>query len=440
MTIDGKVKDQKPVQIPTSERSESAERERILLHWSNSLAFLQGDASSDVIFKGIRYGKDRSKENKIYDTMANVAVIPIEGTLYQKSFASWFFGEFEGYDNILLKCAEALKDDKVDSLLLNIDSHGGEVAGLFDTCLAIKNAGKAFDKPIVAFVNECATSAAFALASVADEIIVPKTGRVGSIGVVTTHADQSAALDRYGIKLTVIASGKAKADGHPGLPLSAEAKARIQEQVNQLFDIFAEWVSQSRKLTIGSIAEMEAQTFIGQRAIDFGLADRLGTIGDSIYTASRLGKKRRERRNMATLLEGIINLFSLDSTLDESKALDKLQEFKTQSDNMAKSLEENRSELDKKEREKIIAQGEALNKVTKAQKDNVFPLLTTEQLRVTIANASPVIPRSSNEETKTTSELSYKGKTWDQMTSMDRDNLYRTDQALYQRMKNPERG
>jgi ClpP class serine protease len=120
-----------------------------------------------------------------------------------------------------------------------------------------------------------AFSAAYALASAADRIIVPRTGGTGSIGVICMHVDFSKALDGAGIKVTFITSEGAdrKADGHPEIPLSAEAYAALQADIDEMGQLFYDTVARNRGLAAAAVRDLKAATFLGAKGVDAGLAD-----------------------------------------------------------------------------------------------------------------------------------------------------------------------
>jgi len=127
-----------------------------------------------------------------YDMAGPVAVIEVQGTLVQRLGSLRPFSGMTGYDGIRQNLFAALDDPNVEAIVLDIDSPGGEVAGCFDLVDTIYAArGR---KPIWSILNESAYSAAYAIASAADRIVVPRTGGVGSIGVITAHVDLSQAL------------------------------------------------------------------------------------------------------------------------------------------------------------------------------------------------------------------------------------------------------
>ena len=84
------------------------------------------------------------------------------------------------------------------------------------------------------------------MAAQADRILLPRTGAVGSIGVVVMHADLSGKLDQDGVQVTLIHSGQHKVDGNPYAPLPGDVRGDIQREIDVLRFLFAETVAAGR--------------------------------------------------------------------------------------------------------------------------------------------------------------------------------------------------
>jgi capsid assembly protease len=204
-----------------------------------------------------------------------IAVIEIAGTLVHRG--AWI-GQSSGltsYEGIAAQLQAALADPGVRGIALDIDSFGGEVAGAFD--LADRIRATRAQKPVHAFVAEHALSAGYVLASQADRIILPRTGAVGSIGVVALHTDMSGALDQKGIAVTLIHAGAHKVDANPYQPLPEAVHDQMQRELEVVRFLFAETVAAARgdRLTHASALATEAAVFRGADAIAAGLADEL---------------------------------------------------------------------------------------------------------------------------------------------------------------------
>lgn len=206
-----------------------------------------------------------------YDVANGIAIISIQGTLVQKLGTLRPYSGMTGYDGIRQNFLMALTDPAVKGIMLDIDSPGGECAGCFDLVDQIYAARG--DKPIHAILGENAYSAAYALASAADRITVPRTGGVGSIGVVWMHVDWSKAISAAGINVTFLYYGDRKIDGHPEIPLSPEAKNRFQADINYMGELFIETVARNRKEGADNIRELQAASFTGNAGVTLRLAD-----------------------------------------------------------------------------------------------------------------------------------------------------------------------
>jgi len=220
-----------------------------------------------------------------YQILDGVAVIPVSGALVNKGSYLPTASGMQGYNGILTMFSQALDDPNVQSIVLDIDSPGGEVAGCFDLCRLV--AASRDEKPIAAFVGEQATSAAYAIASAAEKIYVPQTGIVGSIGVLVAHQDYSKKLTKEGIKVTLIHSGEHKVDGNPFEALSGPVKEKIQSRIDTTRQIFAELVSETRSMSVDSVLATEAQTYEGATAVEIGLADETMSFNEVIETMSK---------------------------------------------------------------------------------------------------------------------------------------------------------
>lgn len=214
-----------------------------------------------------------------YSVKEGILHVPIKGVLLH-GFGYQFFGLATGYEYIQKAIERGMADEEVRGIALIINSPGGHVAGNFDLVDRIF-AGRA-NKPIHAFVDEHAYSAAYSIASAAETITVARTGGTGSIGVVTMHVDISKALDKFGIKVTYIYAGKHKVDGNPTEPLPEGVLERIQARVDGLYDVFVATVARNRGLDEKEVRKTEALTFSASESLSNKLADQIGSLGDGL--------------------------------------------------------------------------------------------------------------------------------------------------------------
>ncbi len=211
-------------------------------------------------------------------TPEGIAVIPITGTLVSRSGFVDAASGLLSYGEIGEAVANTMAAPDVRGVILDMDSPGGEVGGLFDLVDRITTAKKDHNKPLWAVADECALSAAYAIASTADRIYVTRTGEIGSIGVVAAHVDESGADAKAGLAWSFIFAGDRKVDGNSHGALSERARADIQADVDRLYGDFCTLVATNRSLLPDAVRATEAAIFRGDLAIKAGLADRLGTL------------------------------------------------------------------------------------------------------------------------------------------------------------------
>lgn len=216
-----------------------------------------------------------SRGDAPYPVVDGIAVIEITGVLIHRG--AWI-GKSSGqtsYEGISAQIEAAASDPDVRGVALEIDSFGGEVAGVFDLADRIRALRE--HKPVWAFVTEHAFSAGYALASQASRILLPRTGALGSIGVVVLHTDMSGKLAQDGIAVSLIHSGSHKVDANPYAPLPPEVRAEIQREIDVLRFLFAETVASGRGAKCDAKAALatEAASYRGADAVVAGLADEV---------------------------------------------------------------------------------------------------------------------------------------------------------------------
>ena len=182
---------------------------------------------------------------------------------------------------------EAVNDPNVASILIDIDSPGGSVYGTAELAAKIRSARGS--KPIVAVANAMAASAAYWIATAADEIVVTPSGDVGSIGVWTAHEDMSRHLDAMGVKTTLVYAGKYKVEGNPFEPLTDEARAELQRSVDEAYQMFVRDVAKGRGRSVDEVRDGFGQgRMVGAReAVSLGMADRVDTLEATLSRLSR---------------------------------------------------------------------------------------------------------------------------------------------------------
>jgi len=215
-----------------------------------------------------------------------VAIIPVLGVIGHKlGPVAKMLGAVDALD-IMAAIELAAEDDEVDTIILDIDSPGGTVAGvpeLAETVEAVQSSGT---KKIYAYTDSQMASAAYWLAAGANGIFAAPSADVGSIGVYLPVVDTSKALAEEGVTVEVFKSGKYKAAGFPGVALDVEVRKHLQTEVMETYNDFAGFVKKFRPDL--SYDNLQGQTFTGRRAARIGMIDGEAKNLDSLL--QKLGK------------------------------------------------------------------------------------------------------------------------------------------------------
>jgi signal peptide peptidase SppA len=241
-----------------------------------SLERMDGSAMTAVEMNAMAAsGRSGSRaRDRYYEVVDGIALLPIEGTLVHKSGWVGTYSGMMGYDFIATMLRQAMFDDEVRGIWLDVNSPGGEVFGCFDLADEIhacnaRNGGK----PIWGMVNEMACSAAYALISAADRIYSPRTGISGSIGVYMLYVEQTKHLSKEGIDVEFIRSGERKARGSGLEALDDATRAKLQADVDKARDLFARLVARNRRMSVKAVLDTEADWFAADDAKTAGLVD-----------------------------------------------------------------------------------------------------------------------------------------------------------------------
>lgn len=179
---------------------------------------------------------------------------------------------------------EALADDTVGAILIDIDSPGGSVYGTGELAEEIYQARGI--KTVVAIANSLAASAAYWVGCSASEFYVTPGGEVGSIGVWQAHFDYSKAMEEEGVAPTLISAGKYKVEGNPYQPLDGDAQAFMQSRVDDYYAAFTKGVSRARGVPIAQVRDGMGQGRV--LGADAALAEKMV---DGVMTFDQVIKK-----------------------------------------------------------------------------------------------------------------------------------------------------
>lgn len=234
--------------------------------------------------------------------VAGVAVIPLRGLIVP--FPSWLsilFGGGGGLQAFRAQLRDAVNNDQITAIVLNVDSPGGRIDLVPETAADLRAAREA--KPLIAVANTMAASAAYWLASQADELVVTPSGSVGSIGTFILHESYAGLNEQLGVEPTYIvaASSPYKVDGNPDEPLSDSARQEFQDRVDGVQAMFVSDVAAGRSVSAAAVTSSFGQGRMvdARDARKRSMVDRVATLEETINRVAAGRRGRRSTRSQA---------------------------------------------------------------------------------------------------------------------------------------------
>jgi protease-4 len=268
-----------------------------------------------------------------FTTMDRVSILPIRriGVIY-------ITGPIYNSKHIVNNLKKFKKDGTIKSIILRIDSPGGAVAPVQEIVKEIKNV-KSGEKKVIVSCGSIAASGGYYIACVSDMIFANPGTLTGSIGVIMEFVNLEGLLNKIGVKLEVIKSGKYKDIGSSMRKLTSEEEKLLQEVINDVHSQFVDAVVEGRKEILKSklkekgfknptwkdikeevLKIADGRIFSGKQAKELGLIDELGTMDDAIYYAAKISGIKGEpeiveEKRKISFLEYLIG--SSDNSLND---------------------------------------------------------------------------------------------------------------------------
>lgn len=205
------------------------------------------------------------------------ALVSVRGVcLYETEYQPIAFSSLRLAQTI----TQLANDPEIGTIVLDIDSPGGVVTGVAEAADAIFAARQT--TRVVALINWMACSAAYWIASQAQEIVAVPSSDTGCIGVFITHAECARMLEESGLKVTFIVSDASpyKVEGNPYEELSPEAFDYWKSEVNAWMSKFLAAVARGRGVDVAKVrADFgQGRSMMAEPARRAGLIDRIATI------------------------------------------------------------------------------------------------------------------------------------------------------------------
>jgi signal peptide peptidase SppA len=224
----------------------------VLARWSQDIPAGEDVLASIAADRNVREAR---RQAATAVSSGGIAVLPLYGVVTQRGN---MVDDVSGPGSVSTQqfasaLRQALADDSVSQILIDIDSPSGSVYGVSELADEIVSARA--QKPVVAIANSLAASAAYWIGCSASEFYVTPGGEIGWIGIWQAHFDYSQAFVTKGVTVTLISAGKYKVEGNPYVPLDEKAQGFMPSRVDDYYASFTKAVARWRGVPISQVRD-----------------------------------------------------------------------------------------------------------------------------------------------------------------------------------------
>ena len=240
------------------------------------------DDDGDVVLVGLRrYLIDIRQPRD--ETLATIAVVPVEGTLIPGESIQGSAGS----ETIVDQLTEAMESDAA-AIVLRINSGGGSVFASEEIRTKVQEISKA-GVPVVSSMGGAAASGGYWIAAETDQIWALPTTITGSIGAFSVFPTIEGVFDYFGATVDGVGTTNMANGFDPAQPLDENTRRIFQAMIDGIYNEFLGLVASGRDMTVEQVdAIAGGKVWIGRQAVEIGLVDELGGLNDAIKAAAEL--------------------------------------------------------------------------------------------------------------------------------------------------------
>ena len=182
------------------------------------------------------------------------------------------------------------KDDDVKAVVIRVNSPGGSAFASEQIWHEVQLLRA--EKPVVISMGALAASGGYYISCGANKIFADPMTLTGSIGIFGMIPDASELLtEKLGLSFDVVKTNAMSDFGATGRPFNAGECAKLQNYINNGYELFTGRVAGGRGMAQDSIkAIAEGRVWTGEQAVKIGLVDKLGNLDDAVKAAAELAE------------------------------------------------------------------------------------------------------------------------------------------------------
>lgn len=241
-----------------------------------------------------------------------IAVLTLDGVIQDTGSGSPFLAAGYNHQFFMNQLNEIYENESVKGVVLSVNSPGGGVVESADIYDAIRTIQEERDIPVYVSMGGMAASGGYYVAAPAEKIFVNHETITGSIGVIMESINYAKLAEKYGIDFNTIKTGPYKDIMSGSREMTDEEREMLQEMINDSYDRFVDIIVDGRGMSKADVQKVaDGRILNGRQAIEAGLADDYGKVGDVIEQL----KEDYELQNATvfeyTMNESLTSLFGM---------------------------------------------------------------------------------------------------------------------------------
>ncbi len=182
-------------------------------------------------------------------------------------------------------------DPRVEALVVRINSPGGNVGASQEIYSGIQRVRRESGKPVIASLGDVAASGGYYVACATESVFADPGTLTGSIGVIMEMPEVGGLLEKVGVRMQVVKSGRLKDIGSMYRSMTPEETLVLQGVIDDTFGQFVDAVAEGRRLPRARVlAVADGRVMTGRQAVRAGLVDRLGDLEDAVRAAGQMAE------------------------------------------------------------------------------------------------------------------------------------------------------
>lgn len=210
-------------------------------------------------------------------------------------------GEIVDTKEIVSQLYKQAFNNKIDGIVLRIDSPGGGVGASQDVYTAVRQLKER--KPIVASMGGVAASGGLYSAVGASKIYAQPGTLTGSIGVIMQLPNFTKVTEKVGVNVITLKAGKLKDAGNPFRDMSPEEQSYFETTLHSVHEDFIQAISEGRGIPLGEVTKFsDGRVITGRRAKELKLVDEFGDLYDAARAVYDLKKQPLPKDTLPKLI------------------------------------------------------------------------------------------------------------------------------------------